>query len=257
MDGFSLVDVPRGGTQNMAIDQALLELSARKQCVVLRVYQWSEPTLSLGYFQRLSDRDSQAESADLPVVRRATGGGAIVHHHEWTYAVAAPNDLLNSSVGPATSLYDCLHDAAVQWLNDCGLPAEKWSPGDDNECALPSSGQPFLCFQRRSCGDVVCHHQKILGSAQRRGRGAVLQHGSLLVSRSHHAPQLPGVAELMNGIDQEHQREFTERSFCSRLGNALSALVGGSLTELEALDPLIHAPVAEGKFADSTWTKRH
>ncbi|MEZ6075112.1 MAG: hypothetical protein R3C56_05395 [Pirellulaceae bacterium] len=77
MDGYALNDIPRSGVENMALDQRLLEVAAAEQCVLLRVYRWSEPTLSLGYFQPYVQRLTHSHSSDLPVVRRATGGGAL------------------------------------------------------------------------------------------------------------------------------------------------------------------------------------
>ena len=91
MDGIALIDVARDGIENMALDQYALEWSAEHRCALLRVYRWSEPTLSLGYFQSFGDRRLEPAVMDLPVVRRATGGGAIVHHHEWTYCIALPD----------------------------------------------------------------------------------------------------------------------------------------------------------------------
>ena len=74
MDAFIYVDTARSGVMNMAIDEALLNFVEQQQTIVLRLYQWSEPTLSLGYFQRLEDRSLHPHSRNLPVVRRATGG---------------------------------------------------------------------------------------------------------------------------------------------------------------------------------------
>ena len=85
-----LIDAPERGVWNMAIDEALLESAADESCdlVTLRFYRWSEPTLSLGYFQSYEDRNSHEASRSLPVVRRSSGGGALVHDHEWTYSLA-------------------------------------------------------------------------------------------------------------------------------------------------------------------------
>ena len=76
MDAYSFIDEPRSGLMNMAIDDAMLEYAAEQRVVVLRLYQWAEPTLSLGYFQRIADRGLHLPSSRIAVVRRATGGGA-------------------------------------------------------------------------------------------------------------------------------------------------------------------------------------
>ncbi len=81
MDCFTLVDRPRPGWENMGLDDFMLEQAAERSRLCVRLYRWANPTLSLGYFQPYADRELHAPSANLDVVRRATGGGAIVHHH--------------------------------------------------------------------------------------------------------------------------------------------------------------------------------
>src|SRR5947199_97360 len=78
------------GPTQMAADDALLEGTATSGRPALRFYAWDPPTLSLGYFQPAADRLADPRLAALPFVRRPTGGGAIVHHHELTYALALP-----------------------------------------------------------------------------------------------------------------------------------------------------------------------
>ena len=73
----------------MAVDETLLESAAETSATTLRFYRWDRPTLSLGYFQQTADRTQHPESADCPLVRRSSGGGAIVHDHELTYSLAA------------------------------------------------------------------------------------------------------------------------------------------------------------------------
>lgn len=220
MDGYAYVDIARDGQSNMAIDRELLERAERDTCAIVRLYRWTEPTLSLGHFQKSLDRNQLPASCQLPTVLRASGGGAIVHHHEWTYSIAAP--VGDNRIGAATELYDLVHDALVNGLRTLGWDARKWTSefGLTNAAAeksslastLPDSrsiaqagcGQAvsnrsdaaFLCFQRRSCGDIVCGDYKVVGSAQRRLGKSVLQHGSILCSSSPHAPELLGLAEL-------------------------------------------------------------
>lgn len=198
MDGYAWIDEARDGESNMAIDRRLLEAAEREQCALLRLYRWREATLSLGHFQTADDRSSHAASAGLPMVKRASGGGAIVHHHEWTYAIALP--VGRNKIGAATHLYDAIHDSLVAGLRSLGWNAHKWSSCD--EAPAKEKASPFLCFQRRNCGDIVCEGAKVVGSAQRRFGSSVLQHGSLLCSTSPFAPELPGLTELpRTGID--------------------------------------------------------
>jgi lipoate-protein ligase A len=77
-----LIDPPAPGPWNMAVDDVLLDLAAATGQATLRFYQWQQPTLSLGYFQALDNRRQHAASQDCPVVRRATGGGGVLHHPE-------------------------------------------------------------------------------------------------------------------------------------------------------------------------------
>ncbi len=205
MDGYALNDGARGGVENMALDQHLLETAAEQSCVYLRVYRWSQPTLSLGYFQPYVQRLTHSASSELPVVRRATGGGAIVHHYDWTYCIAVPQSLAcrlsdhnaarATNIGAAQPLYDRVHEGVVEWLSEHGIAAQQWN----QSCEAPSPAtadrsRRFLCFERRSCGDVVYGQHKVLGSAQRRSAGAVLQHGSLLLATSPYAPSLHGLS---------------------------------------------------------------
>src|SRR5581483_3820230 len=83
-------DAPRSGAWNMAIDEVLLERAAAQARPQLRIYAWEEPTVSLGYFQRIGERESHPPSRACPLVRRPSGGGAIVHDREITYALAIP-----------------------------------------------------------------------------------------------------------------------------------------------------------------------
>ena len=86
----------------MAVDEALLLDAAENGIATLRFYEWSEPTLSLGYFQRYDDRYSHAASRDCAIVRRQTGGGAILHDRELTYSLTLPASHRNRAPVGAT-----------------------------------------------------------------------------------------------------------------------------------------------------------
>ncbi|MDX1946379.1 MAG: biotin/lipoate A/B protein ligase family protein [Pirellulaceae bacterium] len=206
MDSVRLLhDPPAAGAWNMAVDEALLA-SAAGGIATLRFYQWAEPTLSLGYFQAAADRALHSASEACPLVRRASGGGAILHDQELTYSLAIP---ARGRFG-AAELYDRMHGTLIEVLAGLGVRAELC--GGKSTCdslppatvAIPPEerapkGRPpcaFLCFQRLTRGDVLCSGAKIAGSAQRRHRGGLLQHGSVLLRKSTRAPELPGIAEL-------------------------------------------------------------
>jgi lipoate-protein ligase A len=177
----------------MALDEALLDsVGSGRPRAILRTYGWSVPTLSLGYFQRESEARAISRWRSVAMVRRPTGGGAIWHHHEVTYAVAVPRDHLLAR--PSTQLYRAVHAAIVGGLVAFGIKADRrgelFSPADCER------SRPLLCFTDRSPEDILFRGTKVVGSAQRRRSGAVLQHGSLLLARSSQTPELPGLCDV-------------------------------------------------------------
>jgi len=191
---------------NMAIDEVLLESAIRAGMATLRIYRWNEPTVSLGYFQPHDDRIIGQRFEGLPVVRRLSGGGAILHHHETTYSVVYPP---GHDFGDNPSrLYDAVHAGVVQFLNSMEIPAQLRG--------APLADQPFLCFGRGDARDVVIGASKVMGSAQRRRSGAVLQHGALLLRRSSWAEEFAGLSDLTS-LSQE-----TIENMPALLGAAIS-----------------------------------
>ena len=179
------------GPANMALDEALLDkVAANPTRAVLRTYGWSVPTLSLGYFQKVSDAEADPRWRAAPIVRRPTGGGAIWHHHEVTYAVVVPGD--HPLARHAGDLYRATHAAIAGVLGSQGIAAVRRG-------ATPSTSardRPLLCFTDRNSEDIVLHGVKLVGSSQRRRLGALLQHGSVLLARSEIIPGLAGVGDL-------------------------------------------------------------
>ncbi|TWU64863.1 biotin/lipoate A/B protein ligase family protein [Crateriforma conspicua] len=186
------------GPTNMAIDQALLESVASGAPGCLRFYTWKRPTLSLGYFQASAGRQDHAHSRNIDLVRRSSGGGAIVHHRELTYSLVVPQP--RQQTATRTDLYEIMHGTVTDMLHSDGISAVRWASVSRPSVVPPpadgSTPPPFLCFQRRTDEDLLVAGYKVLGSAQRRSGDAVLQHGSLLLSVSPYAPELPGIAEL-------------------------------------------------------------
>ena len=189
-----IIDPPAEGSWNMAVDEALLESAADSGEITLRFYEWSPATLSLGYFQSHEERSGHTASLACPMVRRSTGGGAIVHDQELTYSLVVPMD--GRSHSAATAMYDAMHDSLVLALADFGLQASRYQSPPVVGIDAPLQAEPFLCFQRRAIGDVIIGGHKVGGSAQRRHSTTVLQHGSVLLRKSVSAPELPGIAEL-------------------------------------------------------------
>lgn len=316
METRLICDGPADGVWNMAVDEALLETvgdgptsnAARvgMPAAVLRFYRWSPATLSLGYFQGASERAGHAASRDCPWVRRASGGGAILHDHELTYSFATA---VANGLGGHEALYDAFHDTLVETLAAWGVRAsrvpatppaasgatqsgttvagptltritmaEKTLAGTDSvgtgvivappgrpvaaanaavgaSSISPSMGganeSAFLCFERRSPGDVLVAGMKVGGSAQRRNRGALLQHGSVLLRCSSFAPELPGIAELTGAsLDPDVLRA----RWCERLAERLGLRWRpDGLTESERLRA---AAIGREKFGSAAWTAR-
>lgn len=185
-----LLDDAASGPWNMAVDEVLLEWSAEVGECCWRFYGWDRPTLSLGYFQEYGDRRQHASSRDCPAVRRLTGGGAIVHDAELTYSLVVPGK--HPLAARRNLLYETVHASLIEALAELGVAATLFEEPSDRM----RSKEPFLCFQRRAPGDVLAGGTKIAGSAQRRRRAAVLQHGSVLLGRSDAAPELAASEDL-------------------------------------------------------------
>lgn len=183
-----ILDPPLSGVWNMAVDAALLEECLNRNSIFLRLYRWSEATISLGHFQDAAEQHRDPRLASLPTVRRLSGGGAILHHHEQTYSCCLPPS--HPLAQQPSQLYEQIHAVFVEWLSDFGIDVAP--RGRDSS----RPDEPFLCFLREAAPDLVVNGHKVLGSAQRRRRGAVLQHGSLLLGASEFAPELIGVSEL-------------------------------------------------------------
>jgi lipoate-protein ligase A len=150
----------------MAIDEALLDHVVAFGGAFLRLYSWDPPTLSIG-------RNQQDVFAHLPVVRRPTGGQAVWHDREVTYAVAAPVALY----GSLRNAYCEIHTRIATALRSLGVAATL-AP------AVRPTGRAAACFAVPAGGEILVDGRKLVGSAQVRKRDAFLQHGSILLSGS-------------------------------------------------------------------------
>lgn len=262
-----IVDPPLDGTWNMGFDEALLEQAADAGTATLRFYQWQEPTLSLGYFQAYDERDTHAESRQAAVVRRQSGGGALMHDRELTYSISLPADHPLARQSP--QLYDVVHRSLINLLAEEGITAllhRDRGPSaseDDSDATIdkvPPAEEPFLCFARRTSADVVLPTAvaaelpvKIVGSAQRRRRGAVLQHGSVLLDRSPAAPELAGIKQISG-------KSITPQWLADHWSNVLAACLQ---LELRRNQPRHGEDVMKRaeqlrmeKYAAAAWTRR-
>jgi lipoate-protein ligase A len=161
------------GPANMALDEALMARARSTGEWVLRVYSWSVPTLSLGRHQtaRAAYDPATLAEAGIAVVRRPTGGRAVLHDREVTYSVTAPA----ADAGALRESYQRINRLLVDGLRSLGVIAE----------VAETSGAPkpdtTPCFEVPSPGELTAGGRKLAGSAQWRENGALLQHGSILV----------------------------------------------------------------------------
>ncbi|MFZ5908954.1 MAG: lipoate--protein ligase family protein [Chloroflexota bacterium] len=170
-----LLTPPAPGAWNMAVDEALLESAGRGEALpTLRLYAWAPPCLSLGQAQPFADVDvARLHARGWQVVRRATGGRAILHTDELTYSVTAPPDEPRVT-GTVLESYNRLARALLSAVHDLGLPVEmKEGKADGNGSPNP------VCFEVPSTYEITVKGRKLIGSAQARRKEGVLQHGSL------------------------------------------------------------------------------
>lgn len=232
-----IIDPPGDGAWNMAVDQALLETANKTGLVTFRFYRWVSPTLSLGYFQNSADRADHPPSVPCPFVRRRTGGGAIMHDQELTYSLCVPS--ANRWSSKNSDLYVTIHQIMIELLAQEGHQASLYRelgdppPSKTADFPIATNIDPnaFMCFQRRSPGDVVLDGYKIVGSAQRRVQNALLQHGSILLEKSKFAPELPGIREVCGSpMDVEKTIKKLKSAVENRLQICLNV---GKLSKIE------------------------
>ena len=168
-------DAPRSGAANMAVDQAIAEAcTAGESLPTVRFYRWQPPAVSLGRHQPLAEIDADAVAArGYEIVRRPTGGRAILHIDEFTYAVAAP-DSDPRMAGGVMDAYLRISNALMLGLQALGVAADK-APGS----VRVGKDVSAACFEVPSAYEITAGGRKLIGSAQSRRAGYVLQHGSL------------------------------------------------------------------------------
>lgn len=229
------------GPTNMAVDEALLESARDSGVASLRFYTWTEPTVSLGYFQPGESR-LRPNLAGLAWVRRSTGGATIVHHHELTYSFALPASA-EKSPEPWICRFHRLVRAAL---------ADRAVQSKLVVCGAEQKLGDVLCFLHQTAGDLTVNGSKVAGSAQRKQQGALLQHGSVLLQYSEFAPELPGVNDF--GPNAPVTVESLAAELTDRFASECKAeVVPGAWTasELERV-PAIKAE----KYANPEWNHR-
>ena len=252
-----MVHGPSRGAWNMAVDEALMD-SARAGRVTMRLYRWEPGCLSFGRNQTARGRYDGARAAEIgiDVVRRPTGGRSVFHHRELTYSVTAPAD----AWGGLRDAYLRINHALAAGLRQLGASTSVVEQGE-----IVPSPRPTVraCFRDPLPGEVVADGRKLIGSAQWRDGGALLQHGSILLHndqatvedlriRDPGAVEVPakGLTELLDPLPD--------------LATIAHALVASFAAELELetthvdLSPAEQAAAerAHERYEDDAWTWR-
>lgn len=211
----------------MAVDEALMVLiGAGGASPTLRFYGWSPFCLSLGYGQGVEvvDKDRLA-AANMGIVRRPTGGGAILHADEVTYSVVLPagHDLAKGSI---VESYQRISRALVDGLRSLGVMGQ----AESVRHAVPNT---VVCFEIPSHYEPTVGGKKIIGSAQARKHNAVLQHGSI--------PLMGDVARICEVLayDTEAEREQAKQQVRQRACTLTDALHGRIKTYEQAAEALV------------------
>ena len=248
------------GAFNMALDEALMTYARDTRSWILRVYSWSCPTLSLGRNQtaRGGYDLSLLGERGIDVVRRPTGGRAILHDREITYAVAGPID----DAGDLRESYARINRLLVAGLQVLGVSAVDIAGNADPR----GRGQPGLlpCFHYPSVGEITLDGRKLVGSAQWRRDGTLLQHGSILVDDDQiqldslvieKGEPMPRPATLRDSLGSAP----TDREVADALFTAVRAAADPCALEIdgEASRPFLErAKALEGHYLDDGWTWR-
>lgn len=174
---------PNPGAYNMAVDEELLaKAQAGDRSPVLRFYGWAPPAVSLGRFQKIENAVNAAACKGLgyDIVRRVTGGRAVLHNSELTYSVIARID---DPLFPPNVLgsYKVIARGLVAGLQNLGINGEMVSRTNRHASLVKRNDKDPSCFSSPSWYEIVVNGKKIIGSAQRRLSGAFLQHGSILI----------------------------------------------------------------------------
>jgi lipoate-protein ligase A len=244
------------GAYNMALDEALMRRAARTGDSVFRVYSWSSPTLSLGRNQRARGCYDVAAASELGVsfVRRPTGGRALLHHREVTYSATLP--LNGASPSQARAAYDFINSVLLDGLSRLGVAAVRAS----ETASLPPGPRP--CFDVPAENEIALGGRKLVGSAQWRHGGALLQHGSILVEDDQSliarlltttSGVTPKAATLADALGYSPSAEQVARPMLESLEEAT-----GRHAEAFAPDGDLEADVQplRATYGDTAWTWR-
>jgi lipoate-protein ligase A len=246
---------PASGAENMALDEALMDRARQSGEWVLRVYSWKTPTISLGRNQSARDRYDldRVRRLGLDVVRRPTGGRAILHDREITYSVTAPVH----DAGDLRESYDRINVLLLAALHRLGVEASVAAPA--RRAAAPGVAP---CFDEPAAGELTLAGRKLAGSAQWRSDDALLQHGSILIADDQTLlatlaldgpSNIPSPATLADALGVAP--EFSH--VAAALADAVRDLEDADARELTMDDELrARAATLVVRYLDDAWTWR-
>ena len=255
------------GATNMAVDEAIAEaVRAGNVLPTLRFYQWQPACLSLGRLQSAAAIDfPRCHDLGWDVLRRASGGRAVLHIDELTYSITAPEDnpLMQGGIMPS---YRRLSEGLLAGLARAGLHADQ-----TQQTHNPASKQTPICFDLPAAYEITYAGRKLIGSAQKRSRGVVLQHGAIPLSGD--------ITRIVDGLKMSATERANERQRLRLLATTVSAespcpfnlesftrhLIGGLaeklnirfvVGELNANEQATAAKIRSEKYANDAWTQR-
>lgn len=238
------------GAENMALDMSLMDHARKTGEYTFRVYSWARPTLSLGRNQTARDR---YRTGVIDIVRRPTGGRALLHHREVTYSVTGVAGPAGDSL---RSVYNRVNNILLEGLRSLGVPVQLAS---STRRAPGPTDAP--CFETPTSGELVIGERKLAGSAQWRDDLAFLQHGSILIDDDQGMiaglmtvppPPFPAPATLREALG----RAPSVQEVADKLFNAVLKLESPDAVHLNPMDRGITLAEWLPHFTSDEWTWR-
>ncbi len=256
-----LVHPPAAGAWNMAVDEAILDAPPPGDTWTLRFYAWARPTVSLGFGQRHGQAfEAQvARREGIAFVRRPTGGRAVLHADELTYALVGPADR-GPLQGGITAAYRNIAEGFARGLERLGVVVALHKSSLPPPRIASATGS---CFSARARYELTAGGRKLMGSAQRRRDGTVLQHGSLLLGRPQarlwrslgagYEEAAAGSVGLVELLGERPAKRRLMASIADGVAEVLDLPVRhGALSRAE----LRLARRLQRRYEDPAWTKR-
>ena len=253
------------GAWNMAIDEALFQAVADGQAPrTLRFYGWNPPAVSLGYAQPQSDVDVDACVRNgIDLVRRPTGGRAILHHNELTYSVVVSANQIPEGNSVMAS-YRWISRGLLSGLRSLGVDAQMSRPDDGRYvAAIPGISHGAACFAKAARCDIVCDNKKLVGSAQVRRNATILQHGSVPIelNRGLSRKLFGKSGELQNAIGLSEIPGMKDIGFSeveAAIRSGFEQELEGDLRdgELSEAERRVLQQLVAGKYGREAWLRR-